>query len=223
MYVQSTEAVRTVARVRMAIRKGALARRQQSHVRGRRRKARLEMRLSPQLQLALKGMAGLKHVTVSYLVERMLWKGLSKEAARKGAKLFARMHHANALLSEIIAETTVISIAGQVTIPGQPVPENVHEEEPRQRRRNRVCQKVEAAIDEVYELAQSEALAEENQARAVFYAVLAHLAQVNEHTLQGASDEEVLAEIRKLREDQERFEETTRKLEEEAESSPATQ
>ena len=167
-------------------------------------------------------MADLKHVTVSYLVERMLWKGLSKEASKKGAKLFARMHHADALISDIIAEVMGggIRVAGHLTVPGEP--ENVHETEARQERRNRVSRKVEAAIDEVYELAQSEALAEENQARAVFYGVFGQLAQVNENILQGASDEEILVEIRKLRKEQERFEEATRKLEEEAKESTET-
>jgi hypothetical protein len=167
-------------------------------------------------------MAGVKHVTVSYFVERTLWKGLSKEAAKKGAKLFARMHHADSLINEIIAEFMAIRPAGRLRIPGQPEPENIHETESRQNRRNRVSQKVEAAIEEVYELAQSEALAEENQTRAVFYGVFAQLAQVNENILEGASNEEVLAEIEKLRQEQKRFEETTRKLEEEAGSSSAT-
>ena len=214
--------VNTVARVKRLIRRGALGRRQQRHMRGHRRSGQLHVRLSPQLHLALKEMADVKHVTVSYFIERTLWKGLSKEAARKGARLFARMHHANALISEVIAEFMTISVAGHVTIPGQPEPEDIHEAEPRQDRRNRVSKKVEAAIEEVYELAQTEALAEENQTRAVFYGVLAHLAQVNENTLQGAANEEVLAEIEKLRQEQKRFEETTRKLEEEAGSSSAT-
>jgi len=218
--------VNTVARIKRAIRRGAVGRIQQSHVHGRRRSAYLHIRLSSQLQLALKELAGLKHVTVSYLVERMLWKGLSKEAARKGAKLFARMHHANALLNAIVAETMSVTIAGSVKALGEPErkpeTEDIHQAEMRQSRRNRTSRKVEAAIEEVYELAQSEALAEENQARAVFYAVLAHLALVSEHILQGASEEEVLMELRKLREDQERFEETTRKLEEEAEVPPTT-
>jgi len=52
------------------------------------------------------------------------------------------------------------------------------------------------------------------------YMVLARLAEVNEALLTGASEEEVLAEIQKLREDQEKFEEASRKLEEETEISP---
>ena len=219
---QSSETVNTVARVARGIRRGTFGRHQQRHVRGHRRSVHLHVRLSPQLQLALREMADVKHATVSYLVERTLWKGLSKEAARKGAKLFARMHHADALIGGIIAEVMVVRPAGHVKIPGQPEAENIHAARTRQLRRNRISQKVEAAIDEVYELAQTEALAEDNRARAVFYGLLAQLAQVDENILQGASDEEVLAEIKKLREDQERFEETTRKLEEEAEISPAT-
>ena len=220
---QSSGSVSTVARVKRAIRRGAVGKQQQRHVRGHRRSGRLHVRLSPQLQLALKEIAIVKHVTVSYFVERTLWKGLSKEAARKGAKLFARMHHADALIGEIIAEFMAPRPAGHLRIPGQPEPENMHEAESRQNRRNRVSQAVEAAIEEVYELAQSEALAEENHARAVFYGLFAHLAQVNENILEGASEEEVLAEIEKLRQEQKRFEETTRKLEEEAGSSPATE
>jgi hypothetical protein len=53
------------------------------------------------------------------------------------------------------------------------------------------------------------------------YMALARLAEVNEALLKDASDEEVMVEIEKLREDQERFEEATRKLEEET-KEPAT-
>ena len=55
------------------------------------------------------------------------------------------------------------------------------------------------------------------------YALLARLAEVNETMLRDASEEEVLVEIRKLRQDQVQFEEATRKLEEEAKDATATE
>jgi hypothetical protein len=93
--------------------------------------------------------------------------------------------------------------------------------EPRQLRRNEISQKATAAFDQVYELAQSETLAEKNQARGAMYETLARLAEVNGVLLTDASDEEVLEELQQLREAQLNFEEATRKLEEESKESAA--
>ena len=88
---QSSGSVSTVARVKRAIRRGAVGKQQQRDLRGHRRSLQLHVHLSPQLQWALKEIAIAKHVTDSYFVVTTLWNGMSKEAARKGAKLFA--HH----------------------------------------------------------------------------------------------------------------------------------
>jgi len=189
--------------------------RQQRHVKGRRRSLWIQLRASPQLKLSLMNMAALKRMTVSRYVEEALWKILSRDAARKGAKFHARLRHANCLIEQVIAEAFVTQVAGNLDVA------NVHRVDTRQQRRNRISEKCEAAFDEVYDLAQSEKLAKENRTRAVFYAVLAQLAQVNETILQGASDEEVLAQIQQLREEQRRFETTTREMEDEARESSA--
>src|SRR5208282_6869102 len=171
--------------------------------------------ISPQLQLSLMNEAARNHATIGLVVERALWKGLGQVAARKGARLHDRLRHANALITEVVTSAYVVGIAGEVQIPGQPKPANIHEKEPRKQRRNRISEKAAAAFEEVYELAQTEAVAAANQERASMYMILARLAEVNETVLKGASDEEVMEEIEKLRGDQERFEEATRKLEEE--------
>jgi hypothetical protein len=165
--------------------------------------------------------AARNHTTVGMVVEEVLWKELGRIAARRGARLHERLLHAHGLINEVVASAFAVRIAGEVRVPGQPSPANIHEKEPRQQRRNRISEKAAAAFDEVYDLAQTEALAAENRARATMYMVLARLAEVNEGLLKGASDEEIMAEIEKLREDQERFEEATRKLEEETKEPAA--
>jgi hypothetical protein len=120
-----------------------------------------------------------------------------------------------------VASALTVQVAGEVRIQGQKTSANIHEKEARQQRRNRISEKAEAAFDKVYDLAQTEAIAAQNQKRAAMYMVLARLAEVNEALLKGASDEEIMAEIEKLRKDQERFEAATRELEEEAKSDAA--
>jgi len=105
-----------------------------------------------------------------------------------------------------------IQIAG--TLSGATKPGNIHTAEVRQERRNRLSEKCQAALDEVYELAQNEDLARRNRTRAEFYILLSQLAHVNEMILRDASEEEILAEIQKLQEGQERFKEVIQKLEE---------
>jgi len=196
-------------------------RRHRRGVRGHRRNFHLNVLISPQLQLCLMIEAARNHASVGMWVEQALWKALGRVAARKGARLRDRLRHANALINEVVGSACVLRVAGTLKVPGQASPVNVHEKEPRQHRRNQISQKAAAAFDEVYDLAQAEALAAENQTRAEMYMVLARLAEVNEALLKGASDEEVMVEIEKLREEQERFEESTRILEEEAKESAA--
>jgi hypothetical protein len=190
-------------------------RRYQRRYKGNPRKLHLNIRITPQLQFALMNAAAINHVTVSHYVEDVLWKALSKEAARKGAKLHERLRHVNALIEQVIAEGLAVTVAGQAGSV------DIHTAGERQQRRNRISDKCEAALNEVYELAQSQALAQQNQTRAIFYAIFAQLAHVNETLLKGASDEEIMTEIQKLREEQERFEDATRQLEEEANGSSA--
>jgi len=199
-------------------------RRHRPKAKGRPRRMHLHVLISPQLQLSLMHEAARNHETVGMFVERALWKLLGQIAARKGARIVERLRHANALIEEVVALGSPIMIAGTVRIPGQTTPPpDIHVKEPRQQRRNRISDKSSAAFDEVYDLAQTEAVASNNKTRAMMYMVLARLAEVNEALLRGASEEEVLAEIAKLREEQERFEEATRVMEEEAKESAATQ
>jgi hypothetical protein len=148
-------------------------------------------------------------VTVAELVENAVREHLAKLTSRKGSHLTQRLRYANALIAEVLAVGSPIAIAGTG-------PANIHQKEPRQLRRNEISQKAAAAFDQVYDLAQAETLAEQNQARGVMYEVLARLAEVNGALLKDASDEEVLEDLQELREAQLKFEETTSKLEAEA-------
>jgi aminoglycoside phosphotransferase (APT) family kinase protein len=105
-----------------------------------------------------------------------------------------------------------------VKIVGKPpvkAPVDVHAKEARQERRNELSQKAHTATNQVFDIAQSEALAQENQVRAEMYRVLAHLATVDALILKDAAEEEILEAIEKLRREQREYEEATRKLESE--------
>jgi hypothetical protein len=197
--------------------------RQQRRRLGYKRSFQLHVKISSQLYLGLRGAAAAGGLTVSALVEEALWKFLSELASKSGAQVFERLRHANSLIQEVVA------LAHKTPLMAEKDAENIHETDPRQRRRNQLSEKSSAAFEQVYDLCQSERLAGENRMRAAMYAVLARLAAVNEIILQGASEEEVLKEIRRLNEERERFEEHTRKLETAAQenagatgTSPAT-
>jgi hypothetical protein len=127
--------------------------------------------------------------------------------------IIERLRYANSLIYQAIAE------AYKVPLQEQKGPVNIHEAQARQERRNRLSQKIDAAFNQIYELSQSEQLAERNQMRAVMYGLLTHMAAVNEKILRGAAEEEILAELTNLREEQRAFEEATRQFEEQARAS----
>ena len=155
----------------------------------------------------------IRHRSKSLIVEEALWRELGRLTARDKAKLVQRLKYVDGLINEIIALAQPVEPAGQVRLAGQV---NVHTKEARQERRNELSQKIHTATNQVFDLAQTEALAEENQMRALMYGILAQLASVDAMILKDAS-EEILAEMERLREEQAEFEEATRKLEAEAE------
>ena len=132
---------------------------------------------------------------------------MSKLASHSAAHIFERLRHTNALIQEVVATAYKIPLQTEKSVA------NIHEKDARQSRRNQLSQKSSAAFDQVYELCQSESLAEKNEMRGTMYAILARLATANEMLLQGASEEEILKEIAQLNEERRRFEENTRKLE----------
>jgi hypothetical protein len=77
-------------------------------------------------------------------------------AAKTSAKLFERLRYADALISEVITLWSRIQPAGGLA------PGDIHTKENRQRRRNELTAKALEAFDQVYEIAQTEALAEAN-------------------------------------------------------------
>lgn len=161
--------------------------------------------------LALQKAADYKHMTRSRIVEEALWAHLSKLTVN--SNILDRLRYANGLIHQALAEAYK-----------QPLQEhkgaaNIHEAQARQERRNKLSQKMETAFDQIYELSQSEQLAGHNQMRATMYALLSHTAATNEMILRGAAEEEILAELSKLREKQRAFEEATKQLEEQAKAS----
>jgi predicted DNA-binding ribbon-helix-helix protein len=72
--------------------------RQRERVKGSPRRSRLSIRINSQLYLALQLAASTKHVTVSALVERMVWESLSKMAS---GNITERLRHVHALINEI--------------------------------------------------------------------------------------------------------------------------
>jgi hypothetical protein len=132
-------------------------------------------------------------VTVATLYEKALRQYLSKTAAVKVAHLTQRLRYANMLSCDALAAAMTTGVAGRSPFA------NIHEKAPRQLSRNEISQKTTAAFDQVYDLAQTEILAEENQARGAMYETLAKLAEVNGALLMDASHEEVLEEVIALR------------------------
>lgn len=171
---------------------------------------RVQFLASAELYKTLQNAADVKRRTIGSILEEAAWIWLRRMTAHKGAKLFERLRYADALITEVIAIGYAIRPAGQLAVG------DIHTTETRQRRRNELSAKALEAFDQVYEIAQTEALAEANQLRIAAFEVLAHLAEVNSAILRDASEEEIVAEMEKLREEQRQFEEATRKLEDEA-------
>lgn len=172
------------------------------------RKFRLQLYFSATQYLALQKAADYKHMTRSRIVEEALWAYLSKLSV--DSNIIERLHLANSLIHQALAE------AFKLPLQERKDPMNIHETQTRQERRNRLSQKMEEAFDQIYELSQSEQIAGQNQMRAAMYRLLTHMAATNELILRGAAEEEILAELTKLREDQSAYEEATRHLEEQA-------
>ena len=158
---------------------------------------------------------GHRRVSKGVIVEQALWRELGRLTGRDKATVIKRLKYVDALITEVITTANPVQVAGQVKVAGR-APRNIHSKETRQERRNELSEKVHAATNQVFDLAQSEALAEENQMRASAYGVLAQLASVDELILRDAAEEEIIEAMEKLREEQREFEEATKKLEEEA-------
>lgn len=179
--------------------------RQRKRVLGHPRKFSLNIKITAQLYFGLLKVSKLKHRTMSVIAEDALWEYLSRLS--NSGKVVERLRHASSLVTEVVIT------ASKLPLQEQKGPVDVHERKGRQDRRNDLSEKTNAATSQVYELAQSEKLAEENQLRGSMYAILAHLTTVNELILRDAAEEEILAEIDKLRQEQRDFEENTRQLE----------
>jgi hypothetical protein len=172
------------------------------------RNFRLNLNITAQLYLGLVKAARLEHITNNEVVERALWKYLSRITL--SGDILERLRQAHALIYEVIVT------ASKIPLQVAKGPANIHEKAPRQQRRNELSEKTHSALDAVSDLAESEKLAEEAQARATMYAIIASLATVDALILRDASQEEILAEIAELREEDAKFEEATRELEEKA-------
>jgi hypothetical protein len=151
----------------------------------------------------------------SRIVEDALWRELGQLTARDKAKVLQRLKYIDALITEIVALATAETIqpAGGVRTAGHV---DVHTKEARRERRNELSEKVHLATNQVFDLAQTEALAEENQMRAVMYGVLSQLAGIDAMILKDAAEEEIMEAMDGLRAEQREFEAATRKLEGEA-------
>jgi hypothetical protein len=175
------------------------------------RRFRMQLQFSASQYLALQKAADYKHMTRSRIVEEAIWAHLSKLTVN--SDIVQRLRYANSLIHEALAE------AYKTPLKEQKDAANIHENQTRHERRNKLSEKMNAAFDQIYELSQSEQVAGQNQMRAVMYALLTHMAATNEQILRGAAEEEILAEVSKLHEEQRAFEEATRQLEDQAKAS----
>ena len=151
----------------------------------------------------------------SLIVEQALWREIGRITARDKPRLIQRMKYVDGLVSEIIAIGLGVKSAGEVrVVSGTPV--NVHRKEARQERRNELSEKAHTAMNQLFDLAQSEALAQDNQMRAAMYKLLGQLASIDAQILRDTTEEEILEAMEKLYAEQRQYEEATRELEEEA-------
>lgn len=180
--------------------------RHRKRIHGFPRRFQVHATVSAQLYLGLNEAANLKHTTVSGIVEAASWRYLSSLSL--SGDVVQRLRQASSLITQVVV------VANKLPLQEHKGSVDIHQRGGRQERRNELSEKTNSATSQVYELAQSEKLAEESQLRASMYAVLAHLATVNELILKDAAEEEILAEIDKLRQEQRNFEENTRQLEE---------
>ena len=152
-----------------------------------------------------------RRLSKSLIVEEALWREIGRMTPRDKTRLIQRMKYVDGLISEIIAIGTRVESAGEARIPGTPV--DVHKKEARRERRNELSQKAHTAMNQLFDLAQSEALAQENQARAATYKLLAHVAAIDAQVLRDTTEEEILEAVEKLYAEQREYEEATRRLE----------
>jgi len=181
--------------------------RERRRIQGHRRRFRLHVMLSAQLQLALMRTVVAKRLSKSMIVELALWKYLSRLAAYDATKLIQRLKYANALVSQLI--TIIMALENDAKQTNAHIPDRAT----REQRRIQLSQKANDAFDEIYNLAQTPALANASQHRATTYRLAAQLATLNASILEDASGEEILAEIEKLRKKQLAFEDENRLLE----------
>ena len=182
--------------------------RHQRRVRGYRRRFHLHAMVSAQLQLALMRAVQIRHRSKSMIVEEALWRELGRLSGRDKVAMIQRLKHLDALVSEIIADVRAMNASKELA--------NRREQEARAQRFNDVAEKIRASMNQIFDLVQTEPLAEADQRRAVMYRVLARLAIVSATLLESAGEETTLAETAKLREDQLAFEEVAKQLEAEA-------
>ena len=144
----------------------------------------------------------------SMIVEEALWRELGRLSGRDTAALTQRLKHLDALISQIIADVMAIN-AGKELV-------NKREQEVRGRRLNELPEKIRTSMNQIFDLVQTEPLADADQRRAVMFRVLARLAIVSATLLENAAEGSTLVEAEKLHEDQLAFEEVVKQLQDEA-------
>jgi urease gamma subunit len=142
------------------------------------------------------------------IVEEALWRELGRLSGRDNGAVTQRLKHLDALVSEIIADVRIMNASKELA--------NKREQEAGAQRLNEVAEKIRASMNQIFDLVQTEPLAEADDRRAVMYRVLARLAVVSATLLEGAAEGTTLAETDKLHEDQLAFEEVVKQLQDEA-------
>ena len=151
--------------------------------------------------------------TVSQVAERSIMNELKHVSGLFNDRqaMVKQLRAVQANIHSLTAMGRAVTVAGSVRIAS-----NVHVMEPRQDRRNKISDKAMAAFDEMYELLQAKAFAEEQLLKAEGYMVLARLAEVNEVILRDAGDEELFEKLDALDQANDHLEENTEQLEAEA-------
>ncbi len=155
-----------------------------------------------------------ERTTLSNLVRQVLWDFLQKYRDTKNELSSHKILAATAKIKELCALSRVTKLPLQKGDEEAIIAE-------RQRKRGRMLEVGMDAFENIYQVAKSEKSAEEAQYRVQAYQVLARLGAFNAALLRDASEDEILAKMIQLEEENERLEAMGREIQSRANQEAA--
>ena len=152
---------------------------------------------------AFRRAAQLQNKTSSQLLSEIVWGYLEEFAAVNNPQiLLTKLEHVQLRLNELVAfsraEKTSKMVEKVAQYPGKTILTQAYES--RQEKRGKMLEKGLNTFDELYEIAKSEAMANQSRARMHAYMVMAKLGALNALLMRDASDEEILLGVIQIEE-----------------------